>query len=61
MKKRYRSTMIIGIDVWADDEEDAVQKCADHYFDFVHEWSPSLTEELDEDDDWFHPMNEEED
>lgn len=57
MKKRYRQTMTLTFDVWADNWEEATGLIADVYFDCAHEWWPSETM-IVADSEPFFPINE---
>lgn len=55
--KMYRQVMIYTFDVWAEDEDDATNTVANVFFDVAHEWVPTHTEIVDDEDD-FYPINE---
>jgi acyl-CoA hydrolase len=55
---RYRQTMTVTIDVWAEDEEQATNRACDAYFDFAHTWQPDTHVEVSESDTSFCPVNE---
>lgn len=59
MKKKFRQTMTLVIDVWAEDEDEATELIADYYYDVPHEWYPDKIEIVEEEDDFF-PTNEQE-
>lgn len=54
---RYRQTMRIYFDVWADSEDEATEIVAEHYHEIAHEWNPE-TFLLDEKHPRFDPINE---
>lgn len=60
MKNRYRQRMVFEFDVWADSEDDATEIVAEYYHEIAHEWNPE-TLLLDEEDQTFDPINEDED
>lgn len=49
--------MTVTFDVWADSVEDASGKCAEVFFDMPHEWNPTETE-IVVDEERFYPINE---
>lgn len=60
MKKRYRQTMTITIDVFAENEQQATEQAGDAYFDFNHFWNPQNTIIVSQDAK-FNPINEPDD